>query len=1171
MKTLRSLTPFLAASSLALLACEPELGSTSQGVGGTCPENQVLWTFDDTAPNPNNAWSQSATADASVGLVKRNVVTAVDTFVCRFATRDANGMITGIENGGNQSIRATANCRDLTSCVLTTNCLEPSLALLNPQAAQKRAAAQLGTDVRWTCSDGKAYLADTDKDLAIISCPQPRAPAAASTARTACVPRVCNGSMRRDENMNCVQDLTRAVIREDQLKLLPLTLTPRYLPFTTSTTNGAKVHGTTGRPVSDAALDRRLDNDQLYHVSGGLQYVGVAPPAHARAALWLSEVHDDAIGGTTGVSRARSESFRCLVKTFDVGVRSEDGGTVSAGLNSARFEDDVVIPPDCFNEAIAYEQQEPQLPLSVSRYPRKSVAELRMHVSFDLEDTTNFVPTGKTQVEACGVDPLEFFYVKDKGTYDFRSYYRQREIKPTDLYREVPRPGLEPVVRSSYHGFFEGKADGLLFPANRIEMGLSDARVERPAVTIRVNSLATQTISVSGDWYIALDSYEAFAQHLSRYYKPKMRVYLVPRSASGGYVEPRGAEGFPTIGAIDLPGAGADGRPGVGPPGVTVNGRFIVDPNLKQKFLSPDSMLYVSEGQRTFEVLACFEARAGDYWITPEYWRSDVNYDFGFLGVTAGNDADTEKAFRPTGFPSPGRACRWSRTPLVVSIDKSIGAVEPIADELWQGQASNQSGGNGSVKQSNDNDVDRTCQPTAGGGERCEQGSGAGQRGQGDYGKSYYATSTSSVYAPGSLRTTNGMPEDDSASAGGAEVLGYQVLDPAADEDTKQWQADPVAKTQKVTLTITPPWDAIWQAIQQANQGNPNPEWTVGRYAGLMGLGVGWGYKQPVGSFGLVTFTVSVGFSLALVTSVTHSTEPDGKYQCIVPAPTDGTQPKPCVQLGDQDRSFTDAVKDCGTRGARLAELSNVTESAVVSTLLSGVNAPAPMWVGAQQFDEYNPSFCAFTWDETRCKPRHKTGYRWLSNDATFASAVGGTSATIDASQLFFSGGVSGGLMPRAPSKAGVLLGADGSISSEPISRPHPYACLYDPARSDVAITVSAAIELGFAAGVGIEWCYPTDELGVCLAGTLNLVAMKVAPTVETTFHHLTDHAGRKARRDNTNLYAEWGITLLEGAVEAKFKALIFEFSVTLVEFSGFKLDGGRLYDFNFPSMERFR
>lgn len=1170
MKTPRFVRAAVAVVSFTLLACEGDQASVSSAVGETCPADQVLWTFDSSAPGPNNAWSQAVKPDAGAVVVKRNVVTSVSEFMCRFGKRGADGLINRIENGGNDFIRASSNCRDLTSCVLTTDCISDSIRILNPTLAAQMEAEQIGTVLAWECSDGRAYRTDSDKRLAIISCPQPTAVAPAQTPRTACVPRVCNGSLRRDENMNCVPDMTRTVIRESQLRVMPLTVTPRFMPFETRSTGSATLHKYTGRSIDGAALDRRLDNDQVYRVRGGLQYVGVTPPTQARAALWLSEVHDDGI--TSGpTARAPSESFRCLVKTFDVGVRTADGGTVDPTLHTATFESDLVIPPDCFNEAIAYEQQEPTIPLTAFVYARKHVAELRFHLSFDLEDTTHYIPKGKTQADSCSADPLEFFYVKAKDSYDFRAYYRQREVPPTDFFREQPRPNAEPVLRSSYTGFFEGKQD-ILFPADRIEMGLSDVRVDRPEVTIRVNSTATQSISVGADWYIALDQIGAFAQVLARNFRPTMRAYLVPRSATGAYVAPDATEGFPSIGAIELPGAGADGRPGVGPLGVTVNGRFVVDTALKQKFLSPTSMLYVEDGQRTFEVLACFEARAGDFWITPEFWRTDVNYDFGFLGVSAGNDADTARAFRPTGFPSPGRACRWSKVPLVVTIDKAIGAVQPIGDELWQGQANNQSGGNSSVKQSNDNDVDRTCQMMANGRQRCEQGSGGGQRGQGDYGNSYYATSTSSVYAPGSLRMVNGMPDDDSESAGGAEVLGYQVLDPEADEDTEQWMADPINKKQKVSLTITPPWDAIWSAIQQANQGNTNPEWVVGRYAGLMGLGVGWGYKQPVGSFGLVTFTVSVGFSLALVTSVTHSTEPDGAYSCVVPAPTDGSTPKPCVQRSDQDRGFADAVKDCGARGARLAELSSIDESALLQTLLSGAGAPStPMWVGAQQFDEYNPSLCAFSWSESTCKSRHKTGYRWLSNDDTFASSTGGATGTIDPSRIFFSGGVRGGLLPRAPSRAAVLVDRQGTLSSEPIATARPYACIYDAAKTDVSITLSAAVELGFAAGMGLEWCYPNDELGICLAGTLNFVAMKVAPTVETTMHHLTDHSNRKARRDNTNLFAEWGITLLEGAVEFKVKALVFEFSVTLVEFAGFKVAGGKLYDFNFPSMERFR
>ena len=455
----------------------------------------------------------------------------------------------------------------------------------------------------------------------------------------------------------------------------------------------------------------------------------------------------------------------------------------------------------------------------------------------------------------------------------------------------------------------------------------------------------------------------------------------------------------------------------------------------------------------------------------------------------------------------------------------------------------------------------------------CDQGQSGGQLGQGDYGRRRYAAPASSVYAPGTLRMGANGPEDDSSSAAGAEILGFQVLDPDSDEATEQWMADPISKTQKVTFTLAPDWGAVESAVKTFFGGNDNPEWKRGRYAGLMGLGVGWGFKQPVGSFGLVTFTVSVGFSIALNVAVTHSTDPDGEYECIVPAPEAGETAKPCIKPSGEDATFTEAVTACGIKGGRLAEPSSVLEAAVLQNFLESNAAPASsIWVGAQQYDEFTPARCAFGWKESECRAGHKSSYRWLSSDETFAAARGGAVATIDPSKIFFSGDLEDGLIPRAPTKAGVLLDKNGSISSASLDSTHAYACVFDPAKRDIPIGVEVAVEAGFAAGMGIEWCYPTDEIGICLAGSLNFVAVKIAPTVATEIHHLKDHQGRSARRSNVNLTAEWSLTLLEGAVEFKVRlASWFEFSFTLVEFSGFKAAEGKLYDFNFPSMESFQ
>ncbi len=1153
-----------------LAACSSDLASVTQAAGETCPAGQKRWAFSDRLPASWTSLADTQQPDASTYKPRfRNVITEVTSFSCR--SRQDDG---GVAYNSNGAATATAVCRDLTQCFLKNDCVDPVERLLN----SPRLSRVLPMELAWKCADGSSHYAEDGADTVWLACPDALNVREPADARIACVPTVCNGATRRGADLSCVPDLARPLVREEDIELTQFDVRGKFMPFETNAAGTA--HGRTGRSLAFAELDKRLEIDQLSRIRASVVFRrNTRPPPSAKMALWMSEVHDDAIdGGARGTSSAATESFRCLVKTFDVGYRqAADGGLDRGsvvGLDFVTiFDEDLVIPPDCFNESIAYQQQwvfrQPKV--DGQELPRKRVRSLKFHLSYDMDNASIFVPKGKSRADACAADPVEFYYQRATDLYDLQGFYKQREVAKNPGYgstRYYSDGSSRFFVATD--GYFIGSNDVIFYPSDRVEMGLSDVRVDKPVTTIKVNSRARQKIDVSGDFYRAFDPVYSFSGYVAKYMKTKLRVFLVPRGSNGEYVAP-GAEGFTSIGAVDIP-MGRDGKPIPGPQGVTISGRFLIDSTLKAAFLNPSSSLYVSEGRRTFEVVGCVEARSdsGDYWINSEFWATP-NYRYN-RQVIVGNDAAAEAAYKPPGFPSPGRGCRWSKAPLVIVIDKSISTVEPIDSILWDGQGNTEEQGNSSVKQTNDNDADRTCQATDAGTPRCDQGSGAGQKGKGDYGKSYYATSTSSAYTPGSFRMQNGQPADDSEAAGGAEVLGYQVLDPEADSEMKQWEFNPVSKVQKVNLTITPPWDNIWAAIKQANQGNLNPEWVKGRYAGLQGLGVGWGYKQPVGSFGIVTFTISVGFSLALIIGVSHTQNPDDLYKCIVPTPAAGTTPSACVQLGSEEKSFTDAVTDCGTRGARLAELSTLNESALLETLLNGPSSPGEaVWVGAQQADEYNPGLCLGTWLDSVCRPNHKTQFRWLSNDATFASTTGGAAGTIDTTAVYFSGGIQNGLFPRAPAKAGVIFNRDGSLSSDVATAQHPYACMYDPAERDIPIKVEAAVELGFAVGVGIEWCFPSDEIGICLAGTLNLAALKIAPKVETVFHHLRDHRGRTSRRDNTNLSAEWSVTLLEGSVEAKFKALIFEFSIVILEFGGFSLGKDKLFDFNFPSMEPFR
>lgn len=923
-------------TALLLVACGDgaDLDASEQAVGTVCPDGTVLWTFGASAPGLYSSEYDSQAPDASVPPLPRSVITEVQELVCRFPSSATNA-----------SIRATASCRDMTRCTLQTNCVDDYTRFANPTFA----LSQQPTELRWHCSDqdaGLDYVATGGKDSVTFYCPQPPVPPRATPARTACVPKQCHGATRRDADMNCVADFTRVPVTEQSARVLWLNLEPKYQPRRTRVVNGVTFDAETSQP-SDYRYAKVLNQDQRYHVTGGILY-GSGVPKEARAALWLTEKLQTDTGRSIDV-------FRCVARVFDVGQTAPQDRIGSISYPS--FESDIVLSPDCFNEAVTQNQRTiaaRKIGMTLDTFNRTyKPRQLDFHLSFDMEAKNVFVPKGQDPAVACAPNPLAFFYDGTTKTYDYKTYFEQQEL----------------------HTFQRGSAADSNFTGwgvstpNRIEMGINDVRNRLPAVTIRTNSVATQRLSIEADWYIANDPNGYYEVYMARHFKPKLTAFLVPRGTDGGYQAP-GPLGFEQFGQLNLPtgeSTGSEPSVSVDALGVTVNGGFIVDAPLKAKLLDDRGPIGVgATGSRTYEVLACVEGRAGDYSINSRFWTTGINYDLTPV-ITVGNASDTEAAFKPPGFPSPGQGCRWSRTPLIITIDKSVGAVEPIAEVAWEGQVTGSQNGNGGMSQQNDNDNDRSCTTNSSGRQKCDTASRGSQRGSGNFGRTYYATSTSSVADPGAGNPAMSSADDSSAS-GNAEVLGFQVLDPSNASTAENWSLDTAGQKNTVTMTITPPWDNIWQALRRAANGNTNPEWNKGRYAGLLGLGVGWGFKIPLNQFGIVTITISVGFSLALTASVTYSRRPDDAYKCL-------GRTTPCVEVNSTSLSFAEANQACSLNGARLAELSSQTESAVLSTLLN-TQSLDNFWVGAQLNNEFTPASCLFSWNGGQCTPAHKTTYR---------------------------------------------------------------------------------------------------------------------------------------------------------------------------------------------------
>ncbi len=1134
MKTMNSRV--LSIAALVLVGCGTEVGTEQQqnSVGPSwCDPGQILWRFGQTGTSYHSSEYDSQAPDASITPRQMNTIDRVLTFQCVYkdgTVKEERRATIEADCAGSGDCRVATGCSDLTSK------LKPEKYGIDH------------TNVQWHCTnlDDTHYYYDVKAgaDIARLWCPQPPAPVPTREPRNVCIPDHCYGASRRDADLMCQPDFSRLVINEKDIKVGSFSLTPMYKPFY-------------GEPAI-WPNEHRLDYGQRYHIDTMLLY-SANIPEEARAVLWVTERFEQE--GLTPV-----EVFRCQAHLFDVGK------AVTKGSSTASISADIELSPECFNDALATRNRDiaaKKAGTTALALMARSGRSTQFHLSWDMEAKNVFVPLGLTPSTACAPNPLSFFYItpgtySPEGGYDFISYYQQQELHVPFRAPRIPTP--KPQLDPSWGGFFFGKDT---FESNRLELGLADFRVVEPAITIRVNSTRTFFVPTEMEYYVANDGrhyYDRFFNVGDNYFKAGVTAYLVPHSPDGGYLPPSDDTGFQPVGTVlmPLPGVLDGGAPSTGPLGLTVAGNYVVTSPLKQAFITPNSKVSIDEGTRTFEVLGCLNGGYGPLGLRTEYWLPNINYELGgpFKVASVGNDEDTAKAYTPPGFPNPGRGCRWSKTPVVITIDKSVGAVEPISTRPWDGEVKSDDSGNGSDVQHSDNDNDRTCIINAAGRPACDSQSKNTQKGDGQFGRTYYSTSSAGVTDPGSGDPGTDKSDSSSASANG-EMLGFQVLDPASEEETKQWETDNVSKQQKLTITLTPPFDKIWEALRRAQNGNPNPEWTKGRYAGFLGLGVGWGFKIPLNQFGMVTITFSVGFSISLSLEVVYSFKTDDKYVCL-------NQTTPCLQVNSDNLSFSDAVKECGKRGARLAELSSLAESSALTTFLNQQNLD-DFWVGAQLNNEYSPASCLYTWNAGLCTDKHKTYFRWLSNDQTFATSNGRGLGTIDTSKIFYSGGIANtGLVPRVPDKAGLTLKKDGSIASAVLSSGHPSVCVYDPATKDYPIKTTAAVKAAVGIGVGIEWCWPNDEAGLCLSGTLNFATASITPQVVYSMHLLTDAMGRHAKRDNVQLTAEFALTLLEGSIEAKVKAWLFELSYTVLEFAGYKVEKMTLYDFNYPSIEAF-
>jgi hypothetical protein len=408
-----------------------------------------------------------------------------------------------------------------------------------------------------------------------------------------------------------------------------------------------------------------------------------------------------------------------------------------------------------------------------------------------------------------------------------------------------------------------------------------------------------------------------------------------------------------------------------------------------------------------------------------------------------------------------------------------------------------------------------------------------------------------------------------------AEAMGFQIVDVDDAEQEQEFADRANTPADGVNIEIAPNWDLIIGKLRKAFGKSP-VEWERGKFAGVMGLGVGLGYKVPlqIGPVpGLVTISVSAGLSVAVAVQVQYRAEPDNAYPCIK-----GDTSQRCYGVvgGSSPLTQLEAQGKCGAKGGRLAEVHSLDELQSLRAYMNGGAAGDQVWLGAQMAYQYPSPTCGDDFNGQGCATGTTTTFRWLSDDSVLAKKLGAGQAPLEPSAV----GVliaNGELKSLAPAMGGVVFdNSSGEIKAATGDTKLAAVCEFDPASAASFLGFSTGVKLGGGAGLGVSFCTPSDDLGVCIEGHLNFIDIGVTPKFGVSNYLLfrKDQATGKNKlfglRGNTYTAAPVEVNLLSGSVDAVVNFFIGSVTWTIVEYPGFSLLNTNLFEKNNPFSENY-
>lgn len=253
-----------------------------------------------------------------------------------------------------------------------------------------------------------------------------------------------------------------------------------------------------------------------------------------------------------------------------------------------------------------------------------------------------------------------------------------------------------------------------------------------------------------------------------------------------------------------------------------------------------------------------------------------------------------------------------------------------------------------------------------------------------------------------------------------------------------------------------------------------------------------------------------------------------------------------CFTAQSDAQTFQEAHRQCQLKGGRLAPVITTYDYNQVNAALTAAGIGGQeVWLGGQAAYLYGYSNCATNggkWTDgsgnpdggfsDNCRAQSATGYGWLTGQAV-AKQTGLSATLTNVGNHGFPSAQSFSLPASfVPSPAGLTYRQQPFLlSAHRATDTLPYVCQFDPATS--VITQDNKVEFGVEASIGLAAaiCIPSNKIGVCLAAELKFISLGM--TFSTASQNTSVFVGTgNARRLNSI----FGVTTNEGG--AKFSAL---------------------------------